>query len=83
MHTATSGPMIIFFVTVVTVIVPALVLAGVVIIAARDSIEARREREIQGSPNGTNVQSSESRAQSLPTSAFGVSRWYQLHKTQS
>jgi hypothetical protein len=39
MHIATSGPFMIFFFTVVTVILPALVLAGVVAFAARDAIE--------------------------------------------
>jgi hypothetical protein len=83
MHIATSGPFMIFFFTVVAVIVPALVLAGIVIIAARDSIEARREREVQGSPDGTSVPRLESRARSVPIPAFGVSRWDQLHKTHS
>jgi len=73
----------IFFFTVVAVIVPALVLAGIAIIAAHDSIEDRREREVQDSPDGTNVQSLELRDQHGPISAFGVSHWDQLHKTQS
>jgi hypothetical protein len=49
MHTATGGPLMIFFFTVVTVILPALVLAGIVFFAARDAVEDRREREVQGS----------------------------------
>jgi hypothetical protein len=46
MHTATSGPMMIFFFTVVTVILPSLVLAGIIAFAAHD---ARAAREVQGS----------------------------------
>ncbi len=53
----------IFFFTVVTVIVPALVLAGVLIFAARDARE--RASEVQGSPDGTIVPS-------LPASTFAV-----------
>jgi hypothetical protein len=75
--------MMIFFFTVVTVIVPAFVLVGIVIFAARDAVEDRREREAKGSPDGSKVQSPEPSIESLPTSAFGVSHWDQLHKTHS
>jgi len=73
----------IFFFTVVTVIVPAFVLVGIVIFAARDAVEDRREREAKGSPDGSKVQSPESSVESLPTSAFGIRHWDQLHKTHS
>jgi hypothetical protein len=53
MHTATSGPIMLFFFTVVTVIVPVLVLAGLVIFAVRDAVKDRSERKVQDSPDGT------------------------------
>jgi len=62
----------IFFFTVVTVILPALILAGLIILAASDARDARIE--IQGFRFGIKAQSLESRAQSLPTSTFTVRR---------
>jgi hypothetical protein len=49
MHIATSGPMMIFFFTVVAVIVPALVLAGVVAFAAHDAHERSAQFKVPGS----------------------------------
>jgi hypothetical protein len=73
MHTATSGPMMIFFFTVVTVILPALVLAGVVAFAAHD---ARAARDSKFTVIGSQFTAGQtvSKVRSLPTSTFSVRR---------
>ena len=68
--------MIAFF-TVVTVILPALILAGIVAFAVRDARERDSTFTVRSSrftvgQMVTKAQSLESRVQSLPTSAFSV-----------
>jgi len=62
----------IFFFTVVTVILPALVLAGVVAFAVRDARERDSKFTVIGSQ--FTVEQTVSKVQSLPTSALRVRR---------